>query len=144
MKSPAELTELFRSQGLKITPQRVAIFEALHGNDAHPTADSVYDTVVSDMPSISLRTVYQTLNDLTSMGELDQLQLGGGSARFDPNTSPHHHAVCERCGKVCDLAVDFDDVRMPRARAGELQGFRVTATEVVFRGLCQGCQANDP
>ncbi len=142
MKAPAELTELFRSQGLKITPQRVAIFEALHGNDAHPTADSVYDTVAADMPSISLRTVYQTLNDLTSMGELHQLQFGVGSARFDPNTTAHHHAVCERCGQVRDLAVDFDGVDMPRARSGHLQGFRVTATEVVFRGLCQACQTD--
>ena len=75
MKSPAELTELFREQGLKITPQRVSIFKVLHENGEHPTAEAVYDAVRGEMPSISLRTVYQTLNDLASMGEVGQLDL---------------------------------------------------------------------
>lgn len=139
MKSPTELTELFREQGLKITPQRVAIFQALHENAEHPTAETVYDTVSADMPSISLRTVYQTLNDLASMGELGQLDLGTGSTRFDPNTETHHHVVCDRCGKVRDVYADFADVRLPRSTKGELQGFRVSTTEIVFRGLCRSC-----
>ena len=140
MRSPAELTELFRQQGLKITPQRVAIFTALHDTVEHPTADAVYETVSADMPSISLRTVYQTLNDLAAMGEIGQLDMGTGSARFDPNTDPHHHVVCERCGKVRDVYAAFDDVRLPRPGRGDLQGFRVSSTEIVFRGLCRECQ----
>src|SRR3954466_3207662 len=85
MKTPAELTELFRARGLKITPQRQAIFHVLHGEQTNPTAESVYETVARSMPAISLRTVYQTLNDLASMGEVQNLDLGTGSARFDPN-----------------------------------------------------------
>ncbi len=61
------------------------------------------------MPTISLRTVYQTLNDLAAMGELVQLELGTGSARFDPNLDAHHHLVCDRCGKVLDVDVDASD-----------------------------------
>jgi len=64
------LTELFRARGLKVTPQRQAIFRVLHGETTHPTADAVYDAVSESMPTISLRTVYQTLNDLTAMGEV--------------------------------------------------------------------------
>lgn len=138
MKSPAELTELFRQQGLKITPQRVSIFKVLYDNREHPTAEAVYDTVRHEMPSISLRTVYQTLNDLASMGELGQLDLGTGSARFDPNIDSHHHLVCDTCGKILDVYADFDDVRLPRR---QLQGFRVAATEIVFRGQCPECAA---
>ena len=69
VKSPSDLTESFRAKGLKITPQRLRIFEVLHDSDRHPTAESVYDEVRVEMPTISLRTVYQTLNDLAGMGE---------------------------------------------------------------------------
>ena len=139
VKSPAELTELFRDQGLKITPQRVCIFEALFGSTEHPTAETVYEQVRVEMPSISLRTVYQTLNELTAMGELGQLDVGRGSARFDPNLDPHQHLVCTGCGRVEDTFVDVPPLHVPT----DPHGFTVTRTEVVFRGLCAACADAD-
>ena len=136
MRSPAELTELFRARGRKITPQREAVFRALDRNDAHPTAESVHAAVTAEMPSVSLRTVYQVLNDLADMGELQTLDVGTGSTRFDPNVDAHHHLVCTVCGKVRDLYADFRSVRVP---PGAEQGFTVDATEVVFRGRCDDC-----
>ena len=136
MKSPTELTELFRAQGLKVTPQRQCIFRALHDNPEHPTAEAVYASVSSEMPTISLRTVYQTLNDLASMGELVQLELGTGSARFDPNLDAHHHLVCDRCGRVLDVDVDASTVKVPSAGR---RGFNIETTEIVFRGVCADC-----
>ena len=136
VKSPTELTELFRAQGLKVTPQRQCIFRALHDNPEHPTAEAVYASVSSEMPTISLRTVYQTLNDLASMGELVQLALGTGSARFDPNLDAHHHLVCDRCGKVLDVDVDASTVEVPPAGR---RGFNIETTEIVFRGVCADC-----
>jgi Fe2+ or Zn2+ uptake regulation protein len=137
VRSPAELTEAFRQQGLKITPQRQCIFRLLHDNIEHPTADAVYAAAVAEMPSISLRTVYQTLNDLATMGEINALDLGTGSGRFDPNVDDHHHLVCEVCGTVRDVEIDISALVLPaRAR----QGFAVDATEVVFRGRCPACR----
>ena len=78
-----------------------------------------------------------TLNDLADMGELNQLDLGTGSTRFDPNTDVHHHLVCTNCGKVRDLYADYRAISVP---AGAGEGFVVGAAEVVFRGLCQACQ----
>src|SRR5437868_6461595 len=103
MRSPAKLTTLFRARGRKVTPQREAVFRALVGNDEHPTAETVHATVTADLPSVSLRTVYQVLNDLSEMGEIHALELGTGAARFDPNVDAHHHLVCTSCGKVRDL-----------------------------------------
>jgi Fe2+ or Zn2+ uptake regulation protein len=137
VKAPAELTELFRRRGMKVTPQRQCIFRVLHGNAAHPTAESVYDAARAEMPTISLKTVYQTLNDLAAMGEILQLDLGTGSSRFDPNVDGHHHLVCERCGKVRDLHADYTAVKVP---PGQRQGFSVRSAEVVFRGLCELCR----
>jgi Fe2+ or Zn2+ uptake regulation protein len=136
VKTPVELTELFRTRGLKVTPQRQMIFRLLHGNEVHPTAESVYAAARAEMPMISLRTVYQTLNDLEKMGEIQQLDVGTGSSRFDPNTDAHHHLVCESCGMVRDLYADFG-ISVPRGRA---KGFTVKNAEVVFRGLCGTCQ----
>ena len=141
MRSPAELTDLFRASGRKITPQREAVFRALDANGEHPTAESVHAAVTRELPNVSLRTVYQVLNDLESLGELAVLDLGTGAARFDPNVdAAHHHLVCTRCGKVRDLFADFDSVRVP---AGAEQGFTVDSAEVVFRGVCDGCSSED-
>ena len=137
MKTPAELTELFRAQGLKVTPQRQCIFRILDGNEVHPTAEAVYAAAQAEMPTISLKTVYQTLNDLTEMGELVHLAVGTGASRFDPNVDAHHHLVCDGCGKVRDLYAEFPGLRVPRGRE---QGFVVTGADVVFRGLCDACR----
>jgi Fe2+ or Zn2+ uptake regulation protein len=136
MRTPTELADLFRSRGLKMTPQRECIFRVLYGNEVHPTADAVYASARQQMPMMSLKTVYQTLNDLAEMGEIQQLDLGTGSSRFDPNIEGHHHLVCTSCGRVRDLYADFD-VELPAAKR---QGFAVDAAEVIFPGLCPACQ----
>ena len=139
MQSPDALTDLFRAHGRKITAQRQCIFRALEGDVTHPSAERVHETVRREMPNVSLRTVYQTLNDLAELGAISVLEVGTGSARFDPNVeTPHHHLVCRACGKVRDLSGDFPGLTVPRRAA---QGFAVDSAEVVFRGLCDQCRA---
>ena len=141
MRSPDQLVTAFRASGRKVTPQRERIFRVLHDNQTHPTADSVHAAVVADMPSVSLRTVYSVLHELAEMGELRQLELGTGSARFDPNTADHHHLVCDRCGSVRDVAADFPGVSLG---ADNPFGFRIDATEITFRGRCAACASTNP
>ena len=137
MRTPDQLTDLFRAHGLRVTPQRQSVFRALHGNQAHPTAEAVHALVVEEMPTVSLRTVYATLHDLAAMGEIGELELGTGSARFDPNTTLHHHLVCDRCGRVHDVEATFASVRLP----DDLEdGFEVSGTEIVLRGTCGPCR----
>lgn len=140
MRSPAELTDAFRERGLKITPQRQMIFRILYGNEAHPTAEAVYAAAVAEMPAISLRTVYQTLNDLASMGELQALDLGTGSVRFDPNVNDHHHLVCGGCGRVRDVVLG-DLVDLP---PDAFEGFVIEQTQIIFRGCCAACRTDGP
>ena len=130
------MVSLFRERGLKVTPQRECIFDVLWGAEAHPSADAVYAEARTRMPTMSLKTVYQTLNDLAAMGEIQQLDLGTGATRFDPNVDTHHHLVCTGCGKVRDLYADYSAIEVP-PDAG--QGFKVGSAEVVFRGLCPDC-----
>ncbi|HTX63540.1 MAG TPA: transcriptional repressor [Acidimicrobiales bacterium] len=139
MRSPAELTRLFRASGRKVTPQRQCIFRALQGEEGHPTAERVHAVVRAEMETVSLKTVYQTLHDLAELGEVVALDVGTGAVRFDPNVErPHHHLVCRACGKVRDLFVDLPVVELPTTLA---QGYDVERREVVFRGLCGDCRA---
>jgi len=138
MRSPAELTEMFRTNGLKVTPQRQLIFRLMHGNETHPTAEGLFQTASDLMPGISLRTVYQTLADLASMGELRSLDLGTGASRFDPNTDDHHHVVCSSCGEVRDVYVAGSD----RLKVDGLDGFRIEEASILFSGTCVTCASD--
>ena len=118
MQSPDALTELFRAHGRKITAQRQCIFRALEGDVTHPSAERVYERVRTEMPNVSLKTVYQTLNDLSELGQISALDLGTGAVRFDPNVeATHHHVVCRGCGKVRDVDADFPGLAVPAGAA---------------------------
>src|ERR1041384_8561943 len=93
MKTCEQLTDLFRERGLRVTPQRQAIFRLLHGNASHPTVEALYDEARADMPTMSLKTVYQTVHDLEALGEVDVLDLGTGSLRVDPNAEGEDHKL---------------------------------------------------
>ena len=135
MKSPTELTEAFRANGLKVTPQRQLLFRLMHGNTMHPTAEALFSDASVQMPGISLRTVYQTLTDLASMGELRLIDVGGGAVRFDPNVDDHHHVVCQTCGNVRDVYVAGSQ----GLRIDGLDGFSVDSTSILFHGSCASC-----
>ncbi|MGQ0823455.1 MAG: Fur family transcriptional regulator [Actinomycetota bacterium] len=137
MKTVEQLTELFRRQGLRVTPQRQAIFGLLQNEVSHPTVEALFDRARADMPTISLKTVYQTVHDLEALGQISVLDLGTGSLRVDPNVDDeHHHQVCSQCGRVRDVPVEFAGLRLPiRYR----RDFTVDAVQVIFRGRCENC-----
>ena len=138
MQTSDELTTLFRDRGLRVTPQRQAIFRLLHGNDRHPTVDSLYESARLDMPTISLKTVYQTVHDLEALGQVSLLDLGTGSVRVDPNVeTDHHHVVCSSCGLVHDVEL----AEVPKLRSRDRKAFRPDAVDVIFRGVCNDCAA---
>lgn len=137
MQSVQEVSAKMRAKGLRVTPQRQCIVRLLQENYAHPTVDSLYDEAVAEMPTISLRTVYQTVHDLEALGELRLLDLGTGALRVEPNIDHlHHHLACTSCGRVVDIPIDFPGLRVPDEYLG---GFTVESVEVVFRGLCETC-----
>lgn len=135
MRTPAELVDVFRASGHKVTPQRRLLFELLHRNTQHPTAEALFTRASAEMPGISLRTVYQTLNDLTTMGEIRQVSFESGPVHFDPNVADHHHAVCDVCGAILDVYVDGTDQLAIDGAAD----FRSDALTIVFHGTCASC-----
>jgi len=137
MKGSDELTALFREQGFRVTPQRQAIFRLLQGNDTHPTVESLFERARAQMPTISLKTVYQTVHDLEALHEVQILDLGTGSLRVDPNVEDdHHHLVCTACGRVRDVPVEVAGLRVPSRYR---RGFTIDDVQVIFRGRCEQC-----
>lgn len=135
MRSPVELASAFRAQGRKLTPQRQLLFQLMHDNDTHPTAEALYTMASANMPGISLRTVYQTLNELAEMGELQFVDVGAGATRFDPNVDDHHHVVCDKCGVIRDVYVEDAALLKPTGA----EEFSVTDVAVLFHGTCKKC-----
>ena len=141
MRTADDLKQTMRERGLRVTPQRMCIVTHLYENASHPTVEALYDATRVEMPTISLKTVYQTVHDLEALGQVSLLDLGTGSVRVDPNVEDEHqHLVCVDCGVVRDVSVDHPDVR-PDPADGE--GFRITGTEIVFRGQCATCADPD-
>jgi Fe2+ or Zn2+ uptake regulation protein len=95
--------EAFEAAGLRFTRQRGAIYTALASVTTHPTADELFELVRRAEPSISLATVYNSLEALSEAGMCRRLPGAGDAFRFDADTSDHVHAVLPD-GRVIDLS----------------------------------------
>jgi Fur family peroxide stress response transcriptional regulator len=137
----AMLGDLKRA-GLKRTAQREAIVRQFAADPSHPTAQDLFDRLRRDYPQMSFATVYNTLDALAAAGLSGTLRIGN-AARFDPNTAPHHHVVCETCGAIGDLparTLDPSPAAVRNARRAA-PGFSVRAVERIYKGMCAACQA---
>ena len=126
---------------MKVTPQRVAIFEALLAQPDHPSAEEVYQQVLRRFPMVSFATVYNTLEMLTAMGEVRAVIVDELRRRYDLNVEPHAHAVCRQCHTILDIPLPGGAPSAGRDVEAELgrRGFRWESVELEFRGLCGPC-----
>lgn len=140
MKSIEALIELCRQNGLKITPQRRIIFELLIDDDSHPTAEELYQRVLSVMPEVSRTTVYNSLHELIALGELQPIEdLNDSGIRYDINTANHHHLFCMGCHSLIDIERDFNGLEL---LPEETSGYQIMRRQVTFYGYCPGCQTS--
>jgi Fur family ferric uptake transcriptional regulator len=133
-----EFIERFRHLGLRVTPQRLLVLEALATNGGHMTAEEIMRWTSARYPTINLATVYRTLDALTSVGLVTQTDLGSGASQFElVGDTLHHHLVCERCGAV----IEIDDTLVVPVRERLLHdyGFRASARHIGFFGTCREC-----
>ncbi|MBP9114927.1 MAG: transcriptional repressor [Acidimicrobiia bacterium] len=135
MQSVIELVSLLRSGGGRITPQRVAVLEAISGNHSHPTIDEIFAKVSKDQPTLSLKTVYQIVSDLDTLGAINLIDLGMGQLRVDPYVEDDHdHFVCSECKSVYDVLRNEDYINNKISEYG-----KIDKTEVIYKGICKSC-----
>ncbi len=106
---PNPIAEVFSHAGLRCTRQRMALYAALQSCKQHPTAEELRGLVLSEVPGVSLATVYNTLDALCGVGLARRLDGAGpaGSARYDAGADHHPHMRCLETGKVDDLPSDL-------------------------------------
>ncbi|MEI6350274.1 MAG: Fur family transcriptional regulator [Verrucomicrobiota bacterium] len=127
--------DVIARSGIRLTPQRRHVYEALMEKLDHPTALEVFMRAKEKMPSISLATVYNCLEALTESGLVKHVNLDRASSRYCPNLSPHGHFFCESCGAVFDvpLTTELKETwQVPRHAV-------VSRAEITLRGLCPQC-----
>jgi Fe2+ or Zn2+ uptake regulation protein len=136
-----ELVNALRARRMRVTPQRVVVHRALRELDRHVTADELLDAVTDRLPSVSLPTIYATLELLEELGMVRRVQRAG-TTLFDPRTEPHHHLVCTSCGSVADLELELtlDSAALEHAAAGA-HGFEPERVEAIVHGRCAACAA---
>jgi Fur family peroxide stress response transcriptional regulator len=122
---------------MNLTPQRLAIYRALLEAGDHPTPEALFVRVRSAMPSLSLATIYKTLEALRELGLVAELPATGSSRRYDANMHHHHHLVCQRCGSITDYTDPaLDRIAPPKG----LAGFTPHHVAVQVHGLCRACE----
>jgi Fur family peroxide stress response transcriptional regulator len=137
-RDAADIAGKLKGAGLKLTHQRLAVYQALAAVKNHPTADAIHAAVTRSYPMISLNTVYTTLETLKSIGLIQELRFLDNTARYDANVGPHHHVICPTCRTV----EDFEDAALDRIQppASIKRRYRLIGRHVQFFGYCSECR----
>ena len=133
-----KVTELLRKKGFKVTPQRLAIYNALCNTKAHPNAEMIFNKLQPYYPTMSLATIYKTVDILHEIGLINILNVGEDSFRYDANTSSHAHICCTGCGRVDDIMIDF--AKCVEEVASQ-SSYDVHRHQFYFYGTCAECKA---
>ncbi|MCP5064621.1 MAG: transcriptional repressor [Ignavibacteriae bacterium] len=136
----ADFIQKCKTNALSVTPQRLAIYKALLIDKSHPNPECVYNSIKPDFPTISLATVYKTLETFEKHRIISVVTPLHETVRYDAEIEHHHHAVCVKCKKVMDIKdpelekIDIPDI----VKVGN----QVLDYDIQFNVICDSCRAN--
>lgn len=129
---------LCRNRGLRITPQRTAIYKALISTTEHPSAEMLHGKIKPVFPNISLDTVNRTLLTLAKIGAAFIVEGSGDAKRFDGGMENHQHFKCVKCRRIIDFHHEpYDEIAIP---SDIQQEFTILRTTVYMEGICKICE----
>lgn len=138
------LGALLRSRGLRRMPSRIAVLAVLEPVDGHLSVADIHQRIVEASPDPAqcpdLATVYRTVTTLVEQDVLHALAVDGGITTYGLAATPHHHAVCTRCGTIIEVPA----TRLSAALEHAIEGSAFTLSEqagLTLHGLCPDCQA---
>lgn len=136
-KSDTSAIEALRSKGFKATPQRIAICQIVLNSRAHPSVQQVYNEVRRIHPTVSLATVYKTLEVLREVDLVQEINFPKGKARFDSYMRPHVNLICLKCGVITDI----DDMTVSEitGKVATATKFKPSGQRIDVYGTCQKC-----
>lgn len=124
--------------GIRPSVQRVAVMHYLLTHRTHPTVDEIYQALMTEIPTLSRTTVYNTLHLLHQHGAVLALCIDGINAHFDGYTHPHAHFMCTECGEVYD--VDLDDTAFVERNTPQ-NAAQISEVQLYYKGTCADCAA---
>ncbi len=129
------LSNELRNASILPSPQRLAVYRFLKSNPVHPTAETIWNAIRTDFPSVSLTTVYNTLKVLVNAGLIREVPIENGELRYDADLRRHAHFKCSVCGKVMDLfqVLPPEKLTLP-------DGMEVLETHLFIKGICADCR----
>jgi Fur family peroxide stress response transcriptional regulator len=133
-----EFAQALKDAGLRLTHPRLAMCRVLATDESHPTATQLHARLHTEFPSLSLATVYSTLNTLASLGLVFELgNAGDGHKHYDPDTAPHANLICTRCHRIRDL--DDTALEAVSTRVAKKSGYQIQGARIVYYGVCPAC-----
>jgi Fur family peroxide stress response transcriptional regulator len=134
-----ELHKYILKNGLKVTPQRLAILKLLRGNRTHPTAEKIHKELLKEYPAISLKTVYDALARFVEAGMVRELDIDQKKMRFETCMDHHDHFHCRVCDNIYDVisAEPRDNLKNKKI----IEGHHVDTTSINLKGVCKYCEA---
>jgi Fe2+ or Zn2+ uptake regulation protein len=132
------IVERLHRVGLKATGPRVLILAALEHDCSHPTAEQLFETLRLEYPSLSLSTVYQTLDTFIRTGLCRRISDAGDRLRVDGTPQDHDHAVCRTCGAIFDI--DRRQFPLPAPPAQLSHGLLVVGLRLEYEVICPACR----
>ncbi|NLE70506.1 MAG: transcriptional repressor [Actinomycetales bacterium] len=139
MPKPAEVEELLRGAGLRVTRPRVGVLSAVYRRP-HADTDSIVGAVREDLGEVSTQAVYDVLRALTKAGLVRRIEPAGSVARYESRVGDnHHHVICRSCGAIADVDCAVGEV--PCLHASDDHGYEIDEAEVVFWGTCPACRS---
>jgi Fur family transcriptional regulator, peroxide stress response regulator len=136
-----ELQVYILNNGLKVTPQRLAILKYLRENRIHPTAEKIYNELIKEYPAISLTTVYNTLASFVEKGMVKELDVDPHKKRFDFLMDSHDHFHCRVCDNIFDIAYEAPIISDNLLNNKSIEGHRVDKVSISLKGVCKYCEA---
>ena len=135
--SRQRLQKLLEMKGVRPSFQRLRILEILAGTTSHPSVDDIYQELLSEIPTLSRTTVYNTLNLMVEKKLVLALSMSDAGMRYDFNTAPHTHFFCNLCSRVIDV-----DTELPESLLREsVDGHKIDDTHIYLNGTCKYCLA---
>ncbi len=133
-----EISQRLRERGFRLTPQRLSILRMVLNRLDHPTAEEVYRQARQRMPTVSLTTIYHTLETLVEVGAFVRVSPCSDTRRYDKNVEEHVHVICSKCGQIVDAPPLPSPVALPDIQ--QSTGFVALKPICAFAGICPKCQ----
>ena len=130
-----------RDRGLRYTPQREMVLQAVHEVQGQATAEEIYERVRHLSACVDISTIYRTLDLLQEFNLVAVIDLGNGQRRYEHLGAhgPHYHLLCRSCGQLFPLPEE--EASRFRSALAASHGFAVDLDGVILPGLCRACLA---